>query len=174
MPHHTLVIIMGIPETTKATLSKIILESHEDAKLISLEKTKRAYSKLPNDDNILDKYHQDISIALKNYEYIIVDGDCLTPSARDNFFNNISIPPGTKVIGVWIDSSLTATLKSNESAPEGLRKPDSLVREMFKIKSSPSRNEQFDKLISLNIDDNDSFAQNTKKITNIIEQLKEL
>lgn len=174
MPHHTLVIIMGIPETTKATLSKIILESHEDAKLISLEKTKRAYSKLPNNDNILDKYHQDISIALKNYEYIVVDGDCLSRSARDNFFSNISIPPGTKVIGVWIDSSLTATLKANESSPEGLRKPDSLVREMFKIKSSPSGNEHFDKLIYLNIDDNDGFTQNTKKITNVIEQLKEL
>lgn len=163
---------MGIPETTKATLSKIILESHEDAKLISLEKTKRAYSKLPNNDNILNKYHQDISIALKNYEYIVVDGDCLSRSARDNFFNNISIPPGTKVIGVWIDSSLTATLKANESSPEGLRKPDSLVRGMFKIKSSPSVDEQFDKLIYLNVDDNDDFTKNTKKITNVIEQLK--
>lgn len=165
---------MGIPEITKATLSKIILESHEDAKLISLEKTKQTYNKLPNNDNILDKYHQDISIALKNYEYIIVDGDCLTHSARDNFFNNISVPPGTKVIGVWIDSSLTATLKANESSPKGLRKPDSLVREMFKIKSSPSGNEPFDKLIYLNIDDNGGFAQNTKKITNVIEQLKRI
>ena len=164
---------MGIPETTKVTLSKIILESHQDAKLISLEKTKRLYNKLPNNNNnIIDKYHQDISIALKNYEYIVVDGDCLTRSARDNFFDNIAIPPGTKVIGVWIDSSLTATLKANENSPEGLRKPDSLVREMFKIKSSPSGNEHFDKFIYLNIDDNDGFTQNTKKIANVIEQLK--
>ena len=172
MPRHTLIILMGISETTKATLGKIILESHDDAKLISLEKTKQRYSKLPNDDNILDKYHQDISIALKNYEYVVVDGDYLSSRARDNFFNSISILPEASVIGVWIDSSLTATLKSNESAPEGLRKPDSLVREMFKIKAAPSGNERFDKLIYLNIDDNDSFAQNTQKITNVIEQLK--
>ena len=99
---------MGLSETTKATLGKIILESHDDAKLISLEKTKQRYNKLPNDDNILDKYHQDISIALKNYEYVVVDGDCLNSRTRNDFFNNISIPPGTSVIGVWIDSSLTA------------------------------------------------------------------
>lgn len=171
MPRHTLIILMGLSETTKAALGKIILESHDDAKLISLEKTKKAY-KFLNDMDMLNKYHQNISMALKNYEYVIVDGDCLTSSARDNFFNNISISPGTKVIGVWIDSSLTATLKSNESAPEGLRKPDSLVREMFKIKSSPSENEHFDKLIYLNIDDNDGFIQSTKKISNVIEQLK--
>lgn len=172
LPRHTLIILMGLSETTKATLGKIILESHDDAKLISLEKTKQRYNKLPNDDNILDKYHQDISIALKNYEYVVVDGDCLNSRTRDNFFSNITIPPGTSMIGVWIDSSLTATLKANESAPEGLRKPDSLVREMFKIKDSPSENERFDKLIYLNIDDNDGFAQNTQKITNVIEQLK--
>lgn len=173
MPRHTLIILMGVSETTKATLGKIILESHDDAKLISLEKTKKAY-KFLNDMDMLNKYHQNISMALKNYEYVIVDGDCLTPFTRGDFFNNIILPSGTKVIGVWIDSSLTSTLKANESAPEGLRKPDTVIREMFKIKSSPIGDERFDTLISLNVDDNSGFVQNTQKITNVIEQLKGL
>lgn len=176
-----LIIMMGAAETARSTMADIIKESHDDCIIIRKAKIREKYyggKQNLYDEKIEEKvdkeYFKKIYAALKKYDYVVADSVQNSIKARKNFFNNVPIPQGTKIIGVWIESTPSVALKNNSKLPKDQQYPESIIRHMFKYAASPQPYEPFDNVVFLNAETDMGITRLTAKIVSVVEALKNI
>lgn len=177
MSKHTLIMLMGPAGTSKTVLAKKILDTHDDAIIISKNKLRKrvryTYKKILEPE-VNKVYYKEVSKALKNYSYVIADSTHITIESREQFFKHVRIPKKTKIIGVWIESSIEAAKKSNLTKPIYEQVPEEVIEHMFKYKISPLDFEPFDDILFLNKEQDISIYKNTNKIRKVFDSLANL
>lgn len=174
----TLIMMMGPAGTAKTVLSNVIEESHDDCIIISKNNIrKNMFGKnfdKDKEDKVNKEYYKRISKALKIHKYVVADSSHVTLDSRKNFFYNVHIPKGTKIIGVWIESSVSIAIKNNSTKPAEDKVPDSVIKHMFKYKASPQNFEPFDNVFFLNAEADMGISRLSSKITTVIESLRSI
>lgn len=172
----TLILMMGAAGTAKTVLAHIIEESHDDCIIISKNDIRKHMCgdifDSKDEDKVAKEYYNRISKALKVHDYVVADSTQITIESRGKFFSNVHIPQGTKIVGIWIESSTSVAIKNNSSKPKEDQVPESVIRHMFKYKASPQKFEPFDDIIFLNAESDMSITKLTNRITTVIESLK--
>lgn len=174
---HNLVIMMGPSSVGKSFLAKHIADTHDDCVIVSRDSIRFALldkgeDYFAHEDEVIEKFYQNISDQLKNHKYVIADATHLSVKSRRKLFSNVSIPSDTRIVGVWIEASLKTALRQN-AARTGLAKvPEDVIRRMFKTKVSPRKDEPFDEVIFISKDSNLAIGSASPTIEDIYTKLE--
>lgn len=174
---HTLIIMMGASAVGKSFLAKHIADTHDDCIIVSRDAIRFAMlgkgeDYFSHEDEVIKRFYQNISDALRVHEYVIADATHLSVKARNRLFSNISIPSGTRVVGVWIETSVDTALRQNAARTGLARVPEDVIRRMFKTKVSPRKNEPFDEVIFISRDSNVAIGFASPSIEEVYAKLE--
>lgn len=174
---HNLIVMMGASGVGKSYLAKHIADTHDDCIIVSRDSIRFAMLKKGEDyfaheDEVIKRFYQNISDALRVHKYVIADATHLSVKARSRLFSNISMPFGTRVIGVWIETSLETALRQNAARTGLARVPEDVIRRMFKSKVSPRKDEPFDEIIFISRDSNVAIGSASPTIEGIYQKLE--
>ena len=174
---HNLIIMCGPSGCGKSFLAKHIADTHEDCVIVSRDSIRFAMLKKGEDyfaheDEVIKHFYQNISDALRVHEYVIADATHLSVKARNRLFSNISIPSGTRIVGVWIETSVDTALRQNAARTGLARVPEDVIRRMFKTKVSPRKNEPFDEVIFISRDSNVAIGSASPTIEEVYAKLE--
>ena len=162
--------------THNTYLARFIANTHEDCVIVSRDAIRFAMLKKGEDyfaheDEVIKHFYQNISDALRVHKYVIADATHLSVKARNRLFSNISMPFGTRIIGVWIETSLKTALRQNAARTGLARVPEDVIRRMFKTKVSPRKDEPFDEVIFISRDSNVAIGSASPTIEEVYEKL---
>ena len=174
---HNLIVMMGASGVGKSYLAKHIADTHEDCVIVSRDAIRfamlgRGEDYVAHEDEVIKHFYQNISDALRVHEYVIADATHLSVKARNRLFSNISIPSGTRVVGVWIETSVDTALRQNAARTGLARVPEDVIRRMFKTKVSPRKNEPFDEVIFISRDSNVAIGFASPSIEEVYAKLE--
>lgn len=174
---HNLIVMMGASGVGKSYLAKHIADTHEDCVIVSRDAIRFAMlgkgeDYFAHEDEVIKHFYQNISDALRVHEYVIADATHLSVKARNRLFSNISIPSGTRVVGVWIETSVETALQQNAARTGLARVPEDVIRRMFKTKVSPRKNEPFDEVIFISRDSNVAIGFASPSIEEVYAKLE--
>ena len=174
---HNLIVMMGASGVGKSYLAKHIANTHDDCIIVSRDSIRFAMLKKGEDyfaheDEVIKRFYQNISDALRIHKYVIADATHLSVKARSRLFSNISMPFGTRIIGVWIETSLDTALRQNAARTGLARVPEDVIRRMFKTKVSPRKEEPFDEIIFISRDSNVAIGSASPTIEEVYEKLE--
>ena len=173
---HNLIIMMGVSAVGKSFLAKHIADTHDDCIIISRDAIRFAMlgkgeDYFEHEDEVLKHFYQNISDALRVHKYVIADATHLSVKARRRLFSNISIPSETRIVGVWIETSLETALRQNAARTGLARVPEDVIRRMFKTKVSPRKEEPFDEIIFISRDSNVAIGSASPTIEEVYDKL---
>lgn len=173
---HTLIIMCGPSGVGKSFLAKHIADTHDDCIIVSRDAIRFAMlgkgeDYFAHEDEVIKHFYQNISDALRIHEYVIADATHLSVKARRRLFSNISIPSGTRIVGVWIETSVDTALRQNAARTGLARVPEDVIRRMFKTKVSPRKEEPFDEVIFISRDSNVAIGSALPTIEEVYEKL---
>lgn len=174
---HTLIIMCGPSGVGKSFLAKHIADTHDDCIIVSRDAIRFAMlgkgeDYFAHEDEVIKRFYQNISDALRIHEYVIADATHLSVKARRRLFSNISIPSGTRIVGVWIETSVDTALRQNAARTGLARVPEDVIRRMFKTKVSPRKEEPFDEVIFISRDSNLAIGSASPTIEEVYEKLE--
>ena len=175
----TLIVMMGVAGVGKSFLAKHIVDTHEDCVIISRDEIRFAMLREGDDyfkyeDQVERNYYEAISSMLRTHQYVIADATHITKKSRRKFFSNISLPSGTKIIGVYVEASLSTALRQNAARTGRARVPEEVIKRMFKQKVSPQEDEPFDEVIYISKDADMALGNGTDGIKTIFEKLEQI
>lgn len=159
MSKNTLIMLMGPAGISKKVVADKVRETHEDCLVIKSD---------------AEDYFERIETSLRINAYTVIDGDYTTVEAREKFFKNTRIPSNTKIVGVWIESSLNAAKKNNKTLPAQEQVPEKTLEKMFKYKVSPLEYEPFNQVLFLNPEQDIAIYKNTAMIRSVLDTLTNL
>jgi predicted kinase len=146
----TLIVMCGVPGCGKSTFAKQFAKTHKDVKIVSRDairfsmvKSNEEYFK--HEKEVLKRFYGDIDAALKVYEYVIADATHLSRSSRNALFRHVNTK-GIFVVGLWIETPLSTCLERNAGRSGRERVPNKVIKEAFKRKASPAKEERFDEM----------------------------
>lgn len=176
---HNLIVMIGVAGIGKSYLAKHILDTHEDCTIVSRDAIR--FAKLQEDDDYFKyedeveaNYYNAISAAIQTHEYVIADATHITKKSRRKLFSNISLPSGTKVIGVYVEAPLSTALRQNAMRTGRARVPEDVIKRMFKQKVSPQENEPFDEVIYISKDADMALGNGSDGIKTVFEKLEQI
>ena len=163
----------------KSYLAKTIAETHEDCVIISRDAIRFALLKdgedyFAHEKEVVKKYYDAISQALKVHKYVIADATHITCKSRAEFFNKVKIPSNTRVVGVWIEVDLPTAIKQNEARTGRARVPENVIRRMYKQKVSPREDEPFDEIVFVSRHTDMTITNKDATIKSVVDRLSEL
>ena len=175
---HTLIVLMGVSAAGKTTLAKYIKDNHEDCVIISRDSIRFAMLQEGDDyfkyeKQVEKNYYEAISRATHINKYVIADATHITLKSRNRLFANIDIPSDTRIIGIYIETSLSTAIKQNNARTGRARVPEDVIKRMFKQKVSPRENEPFDEVIFISKDANLSIGKDGK-FKDVLKSLREI
>ena len=173
---HTLIVLAGPSGVGKSFLARFIANTHEDCVIVSRDAIRfamlgRGEDYFAHEDEVIKRFYQNISDALRIHKYVIADATHLSVKARHRLFSNVSIPSDTRIVGVWIETSLDTALRQNAARTGLARVPDDVIRRMFKSKVSPRKDEPFDEVIFISRDSNVAIGSASPTIEEVYEKL---
>lgn len=174
---HTLIVMCGPSGVGKSFLAKHIADTHDDCVIVSRDAIRFAMlgkgeDYFAHEDEVIKRFYQNISDALRIHKYVIADATHLSVKARRRLFSNISMPSRTHVVGVWIETSVETALRQNAARTGLARVPEDVIRRMFKTKVSPRKNEPFDEVIFVSRDSNLAIGSASPTIEEVYEKLE--
>ena len=173
---HTLIVMMGCSGVGKSFLARFIANTHEDCVIVSRDAIRfamlgRGEDYFAHEDEVIKHFYQNISDALRIHKYVIADATHLSVKARRRLFSNVKIPSDTRIVGVWIETSVETALRQNAARTGLARVPDDVIRRMFKSKVSPRKDEPFDEVIFISRDSNVAIGSASPTIEEVYEKL---
>lgn len=174
---HNLIIMMGVSGVGKSFLAKHIADTHDDCVIVSRDSIRFALlgkgeDYFAHEDEVIERFYQNISDYLKVHKYVIADATHLSVKSRRKLFSNIDIPSNTRIVGVWIETSLETALRQNAARTGRARVPEDVIRRMFKHKISPRKDESFDEVIFISKDSNLAIGSASPTIEDIYAKLE--
>lgn len=174
---HTLVIMCGPSGTGKSFLAKHIADTHDDCIIVSRDAIRFALlgkgeDYFAHEDEVIKKFYQNISDALDVHKYVIADATHLSVKARRKLFNNIKIPSDTRIVGVWVETSVDTALRQNAARSGRAQVPEDVIRRMFKTKVSPRKDEPFDEVIFISRDSDVAIGSASPTIKDVYSKLE--
>lgn len=174
---HTLIIMCGPSGVGKSFLAKHIADTHDDCIIVSRDSIHFAMlgkgeDYFAHEDEVIKHFYQNISDSLRVHKYVIADATHLSVKARRRLFSNVSIPSNTRIVGVWIETSLETALRQNSARTGLARVPEYVIRRMFKTKVSPRKEEPFDEVIFISRDSNVAIGSASPTIEEVYAKLE--
>lgn len=164
--------------THNTHLAKYIKDTHEDCVIISRDSIR--FAMLQEDDDyfkyekqVEKNYYEAISRATRTNKYVIADATHITLKSRNKLFANIDIPSDTRIIGIYIETSLSTAIKQNNARTGRARVPEDVIKRMFRQKVSPREDEPFDEVIFISKDANLSIGKDGK-FKDVLKSLREI
>lgn len=173
---HTLIVLAGPSGVGKSFLARFIANTHEDCVIVSRDAIRfamlgRGEDYFAHEDEVIEHFYQNISDALRIHKYVIADATHLSVKARHRLFSNVKMPSDTRIVGVWIETSVETALRQNAARTGLARVPDDVIRRMFKSKVSPRKDEPFDEVIFISRDSNVAIGSASPTIEEVYEKL---
>lgn len=165
--------------THNTTLAKVIQDSHDDCIIISRDQIRFALLQegedyFAHEDEVVNKYYDAVSRALEVHKYVIADATQILPASRNKLFKNISIPKGTKIVGVWIEVDEATAIKNNRQRSGRAYVPEDTIKKMYKQKVSPAESEPFDEVIYVMKHVDMAIGKQSPKISDVFDKLKNI
>ena len=176
---NTLIVMVGASGIGKSYLAKHIQDTHEDCVIVSRDKIRFAMLRDGDDyfkyeHKVERNFYSTITTMLRTHKYVIADATHLTTKSRRKLFNNITLPSGTRVIGVCIDAPLAIALRQNAMREGRARVPEEAIRRMYKHKVSPQEGEPFDELIFISREHDLAIGNKSAKLESAFDKLKDI
>lgn len=125
-----LIVMCGIPGRGKSTLiknSRYKIISRDKIRLELLKEEDEFFSK---EQEVLDKFYQQIQENIDNNTDIIVDSTLISKKARINFFNHLRLNDNVEIYIVVVDPPVSICLERNEQHIGRAYVPRSTIRRM--------------------------------------------
>lgn len=162
----TLVVVLGLNCSAKKTVTGM-LRKKERAYVVSRKEFRKAWQSLTGllEEEVNEKYYEHVNESLLSDDYTVVDDKLISAQDRKVFFDNVKIPKGTKVVGVWVEGTRSSIAKSKSSK---------FADEYFKKRRIPKKHEGFDDIIDISCGEDESASSIMVKVENAMRKLKNL
>lgn len=157
-----LIMLIGPPSIGKTYLAQTICDNYSDADCLYLDERTCEDS---------DLFYNILNIAVsQNLPAIIVEGSFTTVAKRMEFFKRVRNLHQVKVIGVWIEASLSSVLSFNQT--KAIPTDETEITRIFNFKVSPMETEPFDEMVYVMRETDVAIRTSDPVIKNVIDVLK--
>lgn len=165
----TIIVMAGKPASGKSSIAENLEQVLVDAKWISRDEIRFSLLQpgedyFAHEDEVLEKFWDDIAASVQEHEYTIIDATHLSRKARMQLFMGVGNSlAANQVTFVWVNCSTSECLRRNAKRKGMRRVPDATIYNFSRITSFPDES-WIDDIIC--VDGEESVAENVEYILN--------